>query len=175
MLHIPFALPPLDFLTMAENLHDTVVPHDVSVPITNFPTRYSDFLDVFKKRNVDRLLAHRAYDSPVKLNDGAHPPFGPIYGLSEPEFEALRTYLDKNHSKGFIQPSKSPFGPPILFVKKDGSLRLCADYRGLNKVTVRNCYPLPLIPTLLNRLRTRRILSKIDFGEPTIWCSSRLD
>ena len=101
MLHIPFALPPLDFLTMAENLHDTVVPHDVSVPITNFPTRYSDFLDVFKKRNVDRLLAHRAYDSPVKLNDGAHPPFGSIYGLSEPEFEALQTYLDKNHSKGF--------------------------------------------------------------------------
>ena len=71
--------------------------------------------------------------------------------------------LSHNLMKGFIQPSKSPVGAPILFVKKkDASVRLCVDYRGLNKVTVRNRYPLHLIPTLLDHLRTGCIFSKID-------------
>ena len=130
-----------------------VVSGNVTVPVTNLPIRYSDFSDIFEKRNADRLPAHRPYDCPIELQAGEHPPFGPIYGLSEPELEALRTYLAENLAKGFIQPSKSPAGAPILFVKKkDGSLRLCVDYRGLNKVTVRNRYPLPLIPALLDRL-----------------------
>ena len=120
-----------------------VVSQDVPTHVTNLPARYSDFLDVFEKRNADRLLAHRPYDCPIELQDGAHPPFGPIYGLSEPELEALRTYLDENLAKDFIQPSKSPAGAPILFAKmKDGSLCLCVDYRGLNKITIRNRYPL---------------------------------
>jgi hypothetical protein len=140
-----------------------VVSGNVTVPVTNLPIRYSDFSDIFEKRNADRLPAHRPYDCPIELQAGEHPPFGPIYGLSEPELEALRTYLTENLAKGFIQPSKSPAGAPILFVKKkDGSLRLCVDYRGLNKVTVRNRYPLPLIPALLDRLRTGHIFSKID-------------
>ena len=83
--------------------------------------------------------------------------------MSEPELVALRTYLDENLRNGFIQPSKSPAGAPILFVKKkDGSLRLCVDYRGLNRITIRNRYPLPLIPELLDRLRTAKVFSKID-------------
>ena len=102
------------------------------------------------KRNADRLPAHRPYGCLIKLQAGEHPPFGPLYGLSEPEHEALRTYLANNLAKGFIQPSKSPTNAPILFVKrKDDSLRLCVDYRVLNKLTVRNHYALPLIPTLL--------------------------
>ena len=68
-----------------------------------------------------------------------------------------------NLTKGLIQPSKSPTGAPILFVKrKDDSLRLCVDYRGLNKLTVRNHYALALIPTLLDWLRVGHILSNID-------------
>ena len=87
----------------------------------------------------------------------------PIYGLSEPELEALCTYLVENVAKGFIQPSKSAVDAPILFVKKrDESLCLCVDYGGLNKGTVCNLYSLPLIPTLLARLKIRRIFSKID-------------
>jgi hypothetical protein len=85
--------------------------------------------------------------------------------LSEPELVALRTYIDENLANGFIRHSKSPAGAPILFVKKkDGSLRLCVDYRGLNRVTIRNRYPLPLIPELLDRLRTGMVFSKIDLG-----------
>ena len=141
-----------------------VMLQDVPAPVTNLPARYNDFLDVFEKRNEDRLPAHQPYDCPIELEDGAHPPFGPIYALAEPELEALRTYLEENLAKGFIQPSKSPAGAPILFVKKKdhGLLRLCVDYRGLNKITLRNHYPLPLILTLLYRLRTGRIFSKID-------------
>ena len=82
------------------------------------PSKYEDFGDVFKKKNVDRLLEHGPYDYPIDLHEGASPPFDPIYALSEPELQALRTYLDENLEKGFIQPSKSPPGAPILFVKK---------------------------------------------------------
>ena len=113
---------------------------------------YEDFGHVFEKKNVDRLLEHRPYDCPIDLQKGASTPFGPIYRLSEPELQALQMYLDENLEKGFIQPSKSPTWAPILFVKKkDGSLRLCVNYRGLNKIIVRNHYPLPLIPELLDQ------------------------
>ncbi len=75
----------------------------------------------------------------------------------------MRDYLTENLAKGFVQHSKSPAGAPILFVKKkDGSLRLCVDYRGLNKITKKNRYPLPLISGLLDRLCTGKIFTKLD-------------
>ena len=65
--------------------------------------------------------------------------------------------------KGFIRPSASPRGAPILFVqKKDGSLRLCIDYRQLNQVTIKNKYPLPRVDDLLDQLRGASVFSKID-------------
>jgi len=127
------------------------------------PEKYKDFVDVFEKINVDQLPAHSPYDCLTNLEEGHSPPFGPIYGLSEPELQALCDYFTENLAKGFIQHSKSPAVAPILFVKKkDGSLRLCVDYRGLNKITKKNRYPLPLILGLLDRLRTRKIFTKLD-------------
>ena len=65
--------------------------------------------------------------------------------------------------KGFIRPSVSPWGAPVLFVKKkDGSMRLCIDYRLLNQVTVKNRYPLPRIDDLFDQLKTAGVFSKID-------------
>ncbi|XP_077306266.1 uncharacterized protein LOC143925677 [Lithobates pipiens] len=79
------------------------------------------------------------------------------------ELGALKTYLDDNLKKGFIQPSTSPAGAGIFFVqKKDHSLRPCVDYRALNKVTVKNRYPLPLVPELFQRLGSARVFSKLD-------------
>ncbi len=125
--------------------------------------KYKDFADVFEKNKADQLPEHCPYDCPIDLEEGHSPPFGPIYGLSEPELQALRDYLIENLAKGFVQHSKSPVGTPILFVKKkDGSLRLCVDYRGLNKATKKNRYPLPLISGLLDWLRTRKIFTKLD-------------
>jgi hypothetical protein len=89
----------------------------------------------------------------IDLQNGAQPPFGPIYNLSQNELSALKDYIEENLAKNFIQHSKFPASAPILFVKKkDRSLRMCIDYCGLNKITVKNCYPLPLISRLLDQL-----------------------
>ncbi|KAG9814520.1 hypothetical protein KCU63_g19795, partial [Aureobasidium melanogenum] len=91
------------------------------------------------------------------------PTFGPIYALSEKELKTLREYLDENLARGFIRKSESPAGYPILFApKKDGSLRLCVDYRKLNDITIKNRYPLPNIEELQDRLAKAKWFSKID-------------
>jgi hypothetical protein len=129
----------------------------------SIPEQYKDFEDVFQKKNADMLPEHRPYDCAIDLQEGAQPPFGPIYNLSQTELAELRKYIDENLAKNFIRHSKSPAGAPILFVKKkDGSLRMCVDYRGLNKVTKKNRYPLPLISGLLEQLGRAKIFTKID-------------
>uniref|UniRef100_A0A8D0E2G7 CCHC-type domain-containing protein n=1 Tax=Salvator merianae TaxID=96440 RepID=A0A8D0E2G7_SALMN len=112
---------------------------------------------------ADRLPTHREYDCPIDLVPGAPIPTGRLYSLSEPELAALQDFLEKNLKRGFIRPSTSLAGPPVLFVrKKTGDLRLCSDYRSLNKITIRNCYPLPLIPELLEWLRNAKVFTKLD-------------
>ncbi len=89
----------------------------------------------------------------IELIDGKHPPYGSIYALSPVELETLKAYIKTHLKTGFIRPSKSPAGAPILFNKKpDGSFRLCVDYRGLNNLTIKNQYPLLLIGEALDRL-----------------------
>jgi hypothetical protein len=74
--------------------------------------------------------------------------------------------LDSSLEKGWIRPSKSPAGAPILFVPKaDGTLRLCADYRGLNRATIKNRYPLPLVSELLDRFSHAKIFTKLDLRD----------
>ena len=75
----------------------------------------------------------------------------------------LKVQLQDLLDKGFIRPSVSPWGAPVLFVKKkDGTLRLCIDYRELNKVTIKNKYPLPRIDDLFDQLQGAQVFSKID-------------
>ncbi|SOV04549.1 uncharacterized protein UDID_17124 [Ustilago sp. UG-2017a] len=127
------------------------------------PQEYHQYLDVFSRVKADKLPPHRTYDHQIPLEEGKSPPFGPIYSLSEHELKTLREYLEENLAKGFISPSDSPAASPILFVKKkDGSLHLCVDYRGLNRITIRNRYPLPLIDELLDRLCEARFFTRID-------------
>lgn len=103
------------------------------------PLEYHSFLDVFSKAKADTLPPHRPFDHHIPLEEGKQPPWGPVYSLSETELGSLREYLDENLQKGFIRPSESPAGAPILFVKKkDGTLRLCVDYQGINKITIKN-------------------------------------
>ena len=127
------------------------------------PSEYHDLLSVFSQKKADTLPPHRPYDLSIVTEDNKTPPFGPIYSLSEIELKALSAWLEENLSKGFIRASQSPAGAPILFVKKkDGSLRLCVDYRALNNITIKNRYPLPLIPEALDRLRKAKIFTKMD-------------
>ena len=94
------------------------------------------------------------------------PPFGPIYSLSQKELEVLQEYLEKMILQGKLQPSKSPAGSPILFVSKpNGELRLCMDYRGLNDVTIKNWYPLPLMNELRDRVAGAKIITKLDLRD----------
>jgi hypothetical protein len=83
--------------------------------------------------------------------------------MSHEELKELKVQLKKLLTKGYIKPSKLPYGAPILFVhKKDGSLKMCADYRTFNKVTVKNRYPLPRIDDLFDRLSKAEVFSRIN-------------
>lgn len=129
----------------------------------NIPPEYHEFLDVFSKQSANELPPHRPYDLKIELEEGKSPPCGPVYSLSEKEQTALLEYIQENLHKGFIRHSKSPYGAPVLFVKKaDGSLRICMDYRGLNKITKKDKYPLPRISDHLDRLRSAKIFTKLD-------------
>ena len=129
----------------------------------NVPHEYHDFADVFDKVKADSLPPHRPHDLKIDLEEGASPPLGTIYSLSPIELEALRTFLDENIATGQIRPSSSSHGAPVLFVrKKDGSLRLCVDFRGLNKITKKDRYPLPLITDLLDSPSRAKVYSKLD-------------
>ena len=134
-------------------------------PETPLPKEYLDFADsMFAEPSNHELPPRRpGLDHEIPLVDGAKPVVRPIYNLSENELKALKEYVDDYLKKGFIRPSTSPFGSPVLFVKKpDGSLRLCVDYRALNRMTVKNRHPLPLIRETLDRLCKARYFTKID-------------
>jgi len=106
------------------------------------------------------------FDHCIPIEPGEKPPHGPLYSLSETELTALREYLADALEKGWIRRSKSSTGSPILFVpKKDGSLRLCVDYRGVNRITIKNRYPLPLIGEMLDRLQGAKIYTKMDIRD----------
>ena len=128
------------------------------------PEMYSEFAELFKDRPVGELPPHRPCDHAIPLEPDAKIPFGPLYTLSQKELEELREYIDDNLKKGFIRRSESPAGAPVLFVPKKNSdkLRLCVDYRALNKVTVKNRCPLPLISETLERLGSARVFTKLD-------------
>ncbi|GBG92251.1 hypothetical protein CBR_g55020 [Chara braunii] len=112
------------------------------------------------------------------LRAGAVPPKGCIYRMSEEELEVLRAQLDDLLAKGWIRPSSSPYGAPVLFVqKKNKDLRLCINYRKLNVQTVKNARPLPRIDDLLERLGNAKYFSKLDlksgYHQISIWPSDR--
>ena len=89
--------------------------------------------------------------------------YGPIYPLSEDESKILKEYIDENLKKGFIRPSKSPAGYPVVFQKKkDGTLKVCIDYKKLNAVTIRNSYPIPLINDIIKRVKGSKYFTKLD-------------
>ena len=125
---------------------------------------YSDFSNVFSSDSAAELPEHTGINNhPINLLNDKQPPYGLIYNLEPVELETLKNYIKANIASGFIRPFKSPTGGPILFVqKKDGSLRLCVDYRGLNNLTIKNCYPLPLISESLDCLGRAKRFNQLD-------------
>lgn len=142
---------------------DDDAPPDHAQLLNLIPPEHHGYLDVFSKVNADRLPKHSPYDHAIDLEEGKQPKFSPIYLCSARELQALDAYLRDMLAKGFIRPSTSSAGSPILFVKKkDGSLRVCVDYRELNAITRKNRYPLPLIHENLARLAGAKYYTKID-------------
>ena len=120
------------------------------------------YQDVFPKSLPSGLPPKRTVDHRIELEPGAPPPSRPTYRLSHKELEELHTQLKDYVASGWVRPSVSPYGAPILFVrKKDGTMRMCTDYRALNRITKKNRYPLPRIEELMDRLQGAQIFTKI--------------
>ncbi|KAL0148306.1 hypothetical protein M9458_056368, partial [Cirrhinus mrigala] len=147
-------------------LQPTTRQQDAQGPHTTrstIPTDYQDLLEAFSRSKATRLPPHRPGDCAIDLIPGTTPPRGRVFPLSRAESEAMNSYIQEELAKGFITPSTSPASAGFFFVKKkDGSLRPCIDYRGLNEVTVKYRYPLPLVPSALEQLRSARIFTKLD-------------
>jgi hypothetical protein len=121
-----------------------------------------EFPEVFPKE-LAGLPPEREVEFAIDVMPGTDPISQTPYRMAPKELVELKTQLKELIDKGFIRPSMSPWGAPVLFVKKkDGSLRLCIDYRQLNRMTVKNKYPLPRIEDLFDQLREARVFSKID-------------
>ncbi|GJR45670.1 putative reverse transcriptase domain-containing protein [Tanacetum coccineum] len=121
-----------------------------------------DFPEVFPE-DLPGLPPVRQVEFHIDLVPGAAPVARAPYRLAPSEMKELSDQLQELSDKGFIRPSSSPWGAPVLFVKKkDGSFRMCIDYRELNKLTVKNRYPLPRIDDLFDQLQGSSVYSKID-------------
>ena len=121
-----------------------------------------DFPDIFPEE-LPGLPPQRQVEFRIDLVPGATPVAKSPYRLAPAEMQELSSQLNELLKKGFIRPSFSPWGAPVLFVKKkDGSFRMCIDYRELNKLTIKNRYPLPRIDDLFDQLQGANYFSKID-------------
>lgn len=135
----------------------------ISATNQRFQKILEEYKEVFPEELPKGLPPKRSIDFEIELVPGAMPPCKAPYRLSLEEREELKRQLDELLDKGFIRPSTSPYGAPVLFVpKKDGTKRMCVDYRQLNQVTIKNKYPLPFIDELLDQLYNAKVFSKLD-------------
>jgi hypothetical protein len=127
---------------------------------------YKAYARVFLEANSESMPSHGPQDLAIELLDGKQPLWGSIYNLSEKELATLRDYLETQLKRGRIWPSKSPEGSQVFFVpKEDGTLQLCVDFRGLNQITNKNYYLLPLISEWIDCLAGTRYFTQLDIRE----------
>jgi len=132
--------------------------------LQKIPLEYRRHAQVFSESAAQRFPGPRVWDHAIELKPDAPATIpGKIYSLTVTEQEELLKFVKEHVAKGYIRPSKSPYTAPFFFIKKkDGKLRPVQDYRRLNQWTIRNTYPLPLIPQLINKARSRALFSKFD-------------
>ena len=131
-------------------------------PDLDLPRVVCKYVDVFPDE-LPGLPPWRVVDFGIELHPSTSPISMTPHRMAPVELQELRVQLQELLDKGFIRPSTSPWGTPVLFAKKkDKTLRLCIDYRQLNRVTIKNHYPLPRIDDLFDQLRGARVYSKID-------------
>ena len=129
-------------------------------------TIIQQYRDIFPEKLSKGLLAERQVQYEIKIEPGSKPPYRPPYRLCPSEQDELEEQVKDLLAQGFIRPSCSPYGALVLFVpKKDGRWRMCIDYRALNKQTIKDCYLLPRIDLLLDRLGQARVFTKLDLEQ----------
>ena len=138
-------------------------------PCTKLPQYFLEYLDVFDRIEAEKLpLTHgKGIDHQIELycvdRKEVEVPWGPLYNMSREELLVLQKTLTELLDKQFIRVSNSPAAAPVLFVRKPGGgLRFCVDYRGLNKITRKDRYPLPLIYKTLRNIRRAKWYTKLD-------------
>jgi hypothetical protein len=137
-------------------LNQLDVSQGSEVPVVN------KFPDVFPDE-LPGMPPDRDIEFVIELKPGTVPIYKIPFRMTTPELAELKEHIRQLVEKGFICPSSSPWGAPVIFVpKKDGTQMLCVDYRALNEVTVKNKYPLPRIDDLFDQLRGACVFSKID-------------
>ncbi|XP_019059506.1 PREDICTED: uncharacterized protein LOC109117174 [Tarenaya hassleriana] len=150
------------FIATVRDLNDEEPSCQTHVP-SEVRSLLDSYADVMPSDLPKKLPPRRGVDHAIELIPGSKPPAMAPYRMAPPELAELKKQLEDLLDAGYIQPSKAPYGAPVLFQKKkDGSLRMCIDYRALNKVTVKNKYPIPLIADLFDQLREARVFSKLD-------------
>ena len=128
------------------------------------PEVYRKYASVFSEEEAQRFLPPRPWDHAIDFKEGAPDAIDcKVYPMTRTEDDALDEFIDEQLAKGYIRPSISPYASSFFFIKKkDGKLRPVQDYRNINKWTVRNQYPLPLITTLIRELGGAMIYTKLD-------------
>jgi len=124
---------------------------------------FEEFPDVMPEELPQDLPSRRRIDHAIEVISGMAPPTKAPYRMNHEELKEFKVQLEEFLTKGYIKPGKSPYGAPVLFVhKKDGTLRMCVDYRVFNKATVKNRYPLPRIDDLFDHLSGAKVFNRID-------------
>ena len=127
------------------------------------PEKFHKWIKVFGKKQSERISMKKIWDHALDLKEKFTPRKGKIYPLSREEKEEVREFIQEQLRKGYIQPSKSPQTAPVFFVgKKDGKKQMVQDYRYLNKWTIKNNYPLPLISDVVENIDMKKIFTKMD-------------
>jgi len=140
--------------------------------LSSVPEAYHDFADIFSKVKASILAPYREYNLKIELEEGAPLPPSRLYSLSPIKLETLQGFIYENLCFGFIHLTSSSHAAPVLFVKKqDGSLRLCVNYRELNKISKKDQYPLPLIS--VKTMSNSRLLSSYSSHIAALQLNSR--
>ncbi|KAH6562870.1 hypothetical protein BASA62_008870 [Batrachochytrium salamandrivorans] len=148
-----------------DSIHSDVYPFLDASPDSNSSVPddiFKEFTSVFSKKQSEKLPIHREFDCTIDLVPNAAPHHGKIYQLTREEDKVMQDWITENLAKGFIRNSSSPHGAPCFFVKQKDKLRLCMDYRGLNKNTIKDRNPIPLISEMLRTLSIGKVFTTLD-------------
>src|SRR6266699_3349610 len=157
---------PANVLRELWDLPDDNTEDENDPALLKIPAGLRDLLRVFLGRRAYILAQNLEYNYIINLEEGKQPLNLPIYNLSYKELEILQKYLNSVLEKGWIWPSKSLTGIPILFApKSDSNIRLYIDYYGLNKIIIKNYYLLLLVSKMLDRLFKAKIFIKLDLQD----------